>query len=1043
MTDRQQPAEPQNTEPFGGIASMTRVNDAIGEYESNPRTARNKSLKTILGELQRARNAAQTETRRDNLEEIERFIKEVREVKAHEATIPQMRMEITDIYANELEKEDLDIGTIPADIPQYLQDIVTTLRNDVKDLPQGQGQRVAAEKTIDYLIDAKKYVTEQDYEKIKSHLDRILEYRKVLGPRFSLVKTALSQSFVAIIEEKCQRGQLKPIDAARIIWEFAYDTGIVERLTIGGEGLKELNQIYVERVGLDHFGRKKGHEAYSQFSLSESDVETLLKGNPFDLLDNILRRIESSRDPQTDQIAQSAIRDLQILMSQFGSRQFREQQWPNSSFAKEYRGSFQDFLQEVQSIYHSRYFGHILSAAIRKADFRSIQEQSGLLGSYGIFEAIKIKGVQVAFNRFEQRIEQKRLVLDKYNLNHIEKTRINNKLVRDLKDEIFRELNAHREFYGFRSENEVQTAVNVAYNVFVNTQREALYSSKGKAPAEDQSEGGLHAFVAEPEDHIARIFSVLDFGFDKYSQIQDTQKKAILGNLLSFVGLGDQEIGRRRVNDMLQQYDVMSSGWRTDTILKHLKSVYINEYGSDVGEKIFETLALGVKLKRNGKNHRWGVDGAYGKLVDDWQNIAKYRPQEILKIFAETVRYKMKSNKKTNVLEFDYDPKTGKKVVDPSKPNAFVELMRNGLDLGVFDASGKVRKAENYTELENFVGNYFYAINDRLMYNKVNAGGQAFERDPITGQRKFKGLPGIDYSRDLKDQPFGSEIVQRQQEIIDEVFKELTPNGDWQKARDTYLATMKKMTDFGTGKTNVRVRGAKHTDMQGNMRVTDELIKNLEYEWIYSNHVRFFDDARLAELQDQGNSRLLSLSAIYGETGGRDMFARAWGDTGSSSQALQNLTAMLMTLDQEELIKNARQFHDMVKDVEGPKEAMTGVAYILGAWMKGAKVSPGAALLGLDQLPFGRYSEFQKQLGPGAPALNPHELRKLRTQLDQFVGNLEEFVPDKELWKKFQSESGTQSWVQGAYYMRIILLFIIFFLLQEAMKEAQKVDQAA
>lgn len=1063
MTD---PVERPPREPFNALASKLQLRQAVGQFEGlpaegelpavekKPSSAKNQSVKKILSIIEAAEDATKTAVSEAAAREAQEILGQAQGRFLLEAERKTCEQTIKDEHEAQLRQAAIPASEIPeastVNLPNYFLDLSNQYRAEVPRLGldphslEAQGFVTVA----NFFLNVREFITNGDVDSLQAHVYALLPKIKssFIGNDYTKVKITLEKEIVRILKDKHmdrRTGVVNEQDLAQALFNVAqsglYAVPLPEDPTHRDDPAKNRLGLYRHRY-VD-----PTRESEIDFFRLSGDVRESLMKDPWKPFEDMLRDIEKGQQ-SSDQLVEAVEQRMRMVSQHVADPAFRKDWYRLSEYHLRTRRSIEQFYQDIVDKVNARKHGHLFRMMIQGGDLKQIHEAAGLWGSHGLFESLIQNNAQVAFNRFEQIIEQMRLVADPNNPNTVQKVRLTPSLIEQLKKRVFEELSREKKLYGFESDADVQAAVNTAYNIFTNTQRMGLHIAWGKSPAESGEEEKIEAYLSEPSSFIAEIFNALDFNMDKWARLTKPQQ-VIIANMLEWVGNGDVDLGRRRMSDSMQAYDVLSSGWRVRTMLQRLEAVYRNEYGTqkdadgvEAWKKVYETIGLGMKLKNFGKNYRWTdhrnkEDRGKNRqeLEKTWQAIAKYRPQEILKAFAETVHYKWKRDKDTGMLVFDYDERTGAKIkqLDPKRPNVFAQIFGRDASgrrqVTLYDESGAV--IDNFEDLEKYVGKYFYSINDLL---EIHEG---FDRG-ADGKRLNKGLPAIDYSHDYAwlraHQPKSADIV-------DKVFKaKIGEENNWQQARDRYFAAMKTLTQIGNGDMHVRVRGAEYDTL------IDELIDNVDYEWVYTNHVRFFDDARLAELQNQGNSGVTTISSYFhlGKGVGQgDMVARAWGDLAEAKRGLDAMYGVLTSLDKDKLFENATQLWNSVKIVEGPGEASSALAYAVGAWLNSAKAPYFASILGMDKLPI-RISDFQKKLGLSAPSLNPNELHEIREYLDRIGGDLDELIHDPVLKANFERIGGVRKVEVYAFRFRTIFLIILFFMLQEMLKEANKAEAA-
>ncbi len=1090
MNDR--PEQPAREAQFVSVErSQEVVSDALGLFQTAPGRAKDQSVDKIHEEIRKAKEALKATQTEQQHTEIGVFVTEAQETAEPQAVVASIRQMIKESHDAESQEMRITPEQHPDNVGQFLASTIARLEQSVSQLSPKDPERVQRETVAQYLYDAALFIEQGKADNLRVHLQDLSIHRKSFPTAldYVLVKQALEDAVITLLIQKHTiGGRIQWRELSQELFNFSFNNRYRPDLP------EDLFKEYFSKF--DYERRSRKYDSPNQLQLDDPEIDVLLGPDPFKLVEDVLRQIEKGKSLESDQLAQALTSRMRTLEYHITSEVFRKQWQQYSEYHRATGRSVDQFLDEMRRKVYARLFGHNMRMAVQSADFQGIQQQAAIWGSGGFFNGLLENHAHIAFNFFEQELEQMRLAQDPetqrrrkevlrakgrageiaFNENIVDKVRLTAERVERLKPTVVEKLLEQRELYGFTDREQIEAAVNTAYNALMNTQRVAYEVARGKSPIEDMMERGgtkmgLHSFVADPIDYVASTFGAIDFHLDRFFIQSDAQKKILFGNLLSWVGHGDQDLGRQRLNDAFANYDVLSSGWRVDMITLTLEEIYKREYGAVEGKRIYDTLALGAQLKRDGKDYRWASPdkrkGHREKLENVWARIAKYRPQEIAKILAENVHYKREFKPRTGVWEYEYleteelDHKGDKiqvRVVDPNRPNTFAEIFGGG-QVVLFDEDNN--PIRDYAHLDRYISKYFNAINEMLALNDtIDDDGNHTSVDPRTGRlmrdqnglRVKKGLAAIDYSQGY------AALNNEQKAMVNKVFESLVGD-NYQAQMNNYFNTMRQLTDFSSGTMTVtqtpdkpheekgRVRkilqfpGGKRTKT---VRVIDELIDNKEYEFVYQNHVRFYDDARLFELQDQDRNKFVPIAVRFstGEgSGGRDMMARAWGDTGAANKALQGLTTMMTTLDEKVLLEKAAEFEDAIREVEGHKEATTGLFYVLGSWLNSAKAGSVSSLLGLDKLPIAA-SEMQRQMGLGAPSLNPQEIHHIMEEVNKIAGHYEELIPDEHIREEFKKVSGSKDFVRYLYNARVLILIMLFFLLQEMMKEAQKAEAA-
>lgn len=308
-------------------------------------------------------------------------------------------------------------------------------------------------------------------------------------------------------------------------------------------------------------------------------------------------------------------------------------------------------LDEFQTQFTIRF--HLMSMRVAisyRTGVDQVKQQALSLGAHGLFEGFAMQDGKVGevFNRFCELLDDQRRATGK--TNHITPEIANN-----LQDKVIQEQeNLARKGIGPFASDEagIRTAniirsVRLAYDVFVSSQRQAVIVARGRHLTSNE------AYFSDPASGILNVYNLEDlltqkFGFfsvydDEFlRRIKlDMARESIKKNKKDhpeYGNLSEKEkldLGTRLFRDIFAVPDFFTSGWRIQGLLGALEERLVARFGEREGKERAKQMALFMRLKSSYTKKDYKTEEWQDDRKEVWENIAKFRPEEIVGLFRE------------------------------------------------------------------------------------------------------------------------------------------------------------------------------------------------------------------------------------------------------------------------------------------------------------------------------------------------------------------------------------------------------------------------
>src|SRR3989344_2243810 len=281
------------------------------------------------------------------------------------------------------------------------------------------------------------------------------------------------------------------------------------------------------------------------------------------------------------------------------------------------------FLDEFQRLFTTRFNLIQMRTVIGYKSIESIKQTAYRLQIHGLMYGMSLEEGRVGsmFNRLNELLEDERLKSE--NMHVFPET------VNRLQDKLIEEQDRLRDKDGIfagKEREDIVRAVRTAFDIFVSSQRMAVIVARGKHLTE------LDAYFGDPASGPLNVYNLDDLLTGKFGiyniheeeflkEIElDMARDSLIKKGINPKSISEQEridLGIRLFRDIFVVPDFFSFGWRIKGILDALEE--------RLGEEGAKDLALFMRL-RNAKEE---------ERKDAWGKIAKYRPEEIVRLFRE------------------------------------------------------------------------------------------------------------------------------------------------------------------------------------------------------------------------------------------------------------------------------------------------------------------------------------------------------------------------------------------------------------------------
>ncbi len=572
---------------------------------------------------------------------------------------------------------------------------------------------------------------------------------------------------------------------------------------------------------------------------------------------------------------------------------------------------------------------------------------------------------------------------------------------------------------------DITRSVRTAYDVFVCSQRMGVIVARGRRLKGDE------AYFSDPIGAF-NIYNIEDLLWNKFDMYTSEQHEFVnrlklamaedkIKDRRSYDKLSEQEkldLGRRLFRDIYLIPDFFTSGWRirgiTDSIQERFNSLSLDtlqrgislnqllsvdelakfqqinsneEKTAFLAKKRAEDFALFMRLKYSGKDD--------DKLIDTreiWRKIAKYRPDEIIRIFRE---------------------------------RADGELGDLYQKMGGIDSSLRTNPEEEKKGITTY---------DK--FKKTYGGALRLLREKALGNGNSKDMPfQLDVSRINSDPTLGeykalinAALGERGAERLANLFKIMQEdigirdrngndiaysaehNQEYKNLSDRLTAVKKEIEDVERKWENQKTVDLEEKEKleEQKKNIADEiarfekdsfhdkinlLLTDQRFEDVYKRTL-LVDDALLGELEEdhfRGNlgkdgKPFTKLSAKFSTDKEGDSLKRSWNDHANAQKAATGLLQFIISDDPQKKIEGAREFAMRTSDYNGLSARVDCIRYTIGTLLDLSKKDYVWDLLAFEKGLFrSPISEMQRIMGVQAKAFSRdearHELDELRTML--------------------------------------------------------------
>ncbi len=695
---------------------------------------------------------------------------------------------------------------------------------------------------------------------------------------------------------------------------------------------EQISQALKARTAQDRFG----------FYLQAEDIQVLMNQGPTKWLDDqfdiLYRSVQEGQE-----LTSPVINNLQTVVSE-------AIRWLQYHGSPEELDRFQTlFIQRLKLMTMRTYIGYRAIGEVKNA--ASQLGAHGLLSGFGMEEG----RVTPMFNRLNELLDDERLktALRGHEFGHVTPEIANQLQEKVIQEQIkFAELGIGDFMSEFISKGknykdlstdeqegvraDIIRAVRIAYDVFVDTQRQAVIVARGRHLH------GTENYFSDPASGPLNVYNFEDLLTEKFDLFNRPEYEFLNRIKLDLANgyikkkredkqnpnpkfdLSDKDkldLGRRLFRDLFAVPDFFSSGWRIEGIVTSIEERFIARFvdpsadDKTKDQQITDAkdnarnMALFLRLK--GAEDKYPESWQIGKR-DAWERIAKYRPEEIVRLFRERVGGEVGLEAKLS------------------------DLFSNP----IFTTNG----VNNYDQFKEKYGSIIRVIRDR-------------------GYKEFRT---IDIGR--------SGFTAEERTLIGKYF---AGNGG---EADSLQQMFRLMTTFSEGSIS-------------------DLLTNNKFEDIYTRTIDA-NDAILNELEKtettsiykdaNGNNiikKVRGLSRRWAADQGGDALIRNWSDTENAVGAGEALMHFIKAEKQDERLKASLEFADKTSRYTSQLHLAKCLRYTFGTFLITSKKDFGWEIIGLGKLPFRQaMSEIERIYGPSAVPKSRDELRQI---IDEISSRLE------------------------------------------------------
>lgn len=613
-------------------------------------------------------------------------------------------------------------------------------------------------------------------------------------------------------------------------------------------------------------------------------------------------------------------------------------------------------LVDFQEQFNNRLNLIIMRTTISRRGIEQIQGAATALGVHGLLYGCSLENGEASrlFNRMHELLEDKRLESG-FERHHLKPELVNN--IQDMlisEEMVFRSQGIGK-YVGMDEETakaEITRAVRASFDVFVSTQRLGVIAARGgylsdpESYFSDPASGALNHYNLE--DLLLKKFNMLNQESEEFlTRIKLEMVEAYLaeqkqkGNIMNLTQDEKLDLGKRLFRDIFAMPDFFSSAWRIkgvkDSIIERFKAAF-GEAGITPQGQTAKDFALFMRLTTAEKNEQRRGEANVETRGEVWEKIAKYRPEEMVRLFRERVQ---------NASD-RYEPASGEL---KERLNKLFEkdIFRDYQRQGRIDQNGNPRRGiKNYDEFKEEFGALMHFLRERG-FNEI--------RQLNIGENGFNP---------------------QEREIIARWF-----NADAEKAIELQ-EMFKEMTKFGRQSINDFLKHHKFTDIYTRTLLIDDAFLD-QLESTRFTHTTGYNAEGIPQKITLAKV-FTPLSKRYAADQGGDALPRLWSDTGNAINASKSLIAFLQAVKPEDRIKAGIEFAEYTAQYNGQGARTNCIRYTLGIFLDLSKKDYFWDIVGFEKLPFERsMSEIERIFGPEAKPMGReelrHEMHKIRTLL--------------------------------------------------------------
>lgn len=478
-------------------------------------------------------------------------------------------------------------------------------------------------------------------------------------------------------------------------------------------------------------------------------------------------------------------------------------------------------------------------------------------------------------------------------------------------------------------------------------------------------------------------------------------------------------------------------GWTKDDVTGHING--LTEAQKQEAKNRASEFALFMRLTKQGNE-----EASMGTRRLIWEKIAKYRPDEIVRLFVERPSSTRQGGRdqELRALYAQLHAFSGGEVSDYHSFKT-----KYGYVLSYVRERGFRQAIPEQVDFANLRPEY------RDMINKMKRGDGDDTDYALRVENMFRAMQQHVHTPNTQERRDMQHLLEQATSLDEEINNALAQ----ENFREVERLKKRKREEKLAEKAIAHEKNNMH-DMIHTLLVDDR------FEDVYKRTISI-EDGLLPELEDiPKNSGIVAWGDVATAEGGNDSLVRSASDQGDSINATNALVKFLRAETLEERIKAAQEFGTSVSNYNGQEDKAKGLAFTVGTFLKLSM--PNNLLLKIfevNELPFEMpTSEIQRILGPHAKTLNQNQLRSAVNQLREWFTHAatlesekeknlpeadritlrEERKKEAEKWLNFVFEM-TKTRKRDIYWLRTlqILAFALLFVLAEGFQQAKNAMQ--